>query len=146
MTSTKDVAIKVEEWVADVLGINTFPEDPEDLNKSLPLVVGDVQRKRKVASDSSMPVYQHEQRDLRLWIVRATLMVHPDPSWTQTQVLYDFVDELDVALTKDKTLGGRVEAVSGSVDAEFPGELEHPSGVVALGAFFQITIGESAEV
>lgn len=148
MTATKDIATKLEAWAASVTQpvLNTYPENPEDLVKALPLVVCDIERKRKVAAEGGMAQYQHEQRDLRVWVARLTVMVATDPSWDRTRELYDLTDQMETALTRDKTLGGRVEAAAPRVEVEFPGELEHPSGLVALGAFFSVTVGESAEV
>ncbi|MBA2726481.1 MAG: hypothetical protein H0U53_10865 [Actinobacteria bacterium] len=76
-----------------------------------------------------------------------TVMVAPDDgSGAQTFALYDLTDALEVALIRDKTLGGRVEAAASEVAVQFPGEVEHPSGTVAIAAYFQVTVGESAEV
>lgn len=146
MTATKDIAARLEAWAAEVLDVNTFPEDPNELDAALPVVFCDIQRRRKVSSDPSMSAYQHEQRDLRLWVTRLTLLVAPDPSWQRTQELYDFTDQLELALLRDRTLGNRVEVAASEIDVEFPGEVEHPSGTVAVAAFFQVTVGESAEV
>ncbi len=147
MSATKDIAYKLEAWAASVSNpaLNTYPEKPEDLGKSFPLVVCDIQRRRKVAEDSDMSQYQNEQRDVRVWTARLTVMVEPGGQ-AQVDQLYDITDQLETSLTRDRTLGQRVEASSPEVDVEFPGEVEHSSGVVALAAFFQIIVGESAEV
>jgi hypothetical protein len=148
VTDTVDIATRLEEWVSVHTNpvVNTFPDNPEDLDKTLPVVVCDIQRKRKVPSDQAFSSYEHQQHDLRIWVARLTILVKPEPSWEQTQLLYKYVDQLDIALGKDRTLGGRVKFASPEVDAEFPGEVEHPSGLVAIAAFFQSTVGETAEV
>lgn len=144
---TAYIARMLEDWAGEVAGLNTFPEDPQDLDQALPIVVADIQRRRKAATDRGMSAYQHEQRDVRVWTARMTVMVAPDAGdGAQTFALYDITDTLEQALLRDKTLGGRVEAAASEVDVEFPGEVEHPSGTVAIAAHFQIIVGESAEV
>jgi hypothetical protein len=145
-TATKDIATKLEEWAGEIAGLNAFPEDPQDIDQAFPIVVCEIQRRRKVAASPALSQYQHEQRDLRVWTARLVIMVAPTRDGQDAFSLYDMTDELEAALLRDKTLGGRVEAAASEVDVEFPGELQHPSGTVALGAYFQVTVGESAEV
>lgn len=147
MTATKEIAYKLEAWAASVSNpaLNTYPDNPEDLGKAFPLVVCDISRRRKVSESSDMSQYQNEQRDVRVWTARLTVMVDPGGQ-AQIDNLYDITDQLEASLSRDRTLGNRVEATSPEIDVEFPGEVEHSSGVVALAAYFQVTVGESAEV
>lgn len=142
MTATKDIATLVEAWVAATLSINTYPDNPEEVGEALPLVVGDITNKRLVKSDTALSQWSYEQPLLKLWNVRVVIMVAPDPVDPQTQTLYDFADSLEVALRKDQTLGGRVQSAAPTHDTEFPGELTHPSGVVARGAILSLVVGE----
>lgn len=146
-TPTKDIAYKLEAWAASVSNppLNTYPDNPEDLARAFPLVVCDINRRRRVEESSDMSQYQNEQRDVRIWVARLTVMVDPGGQ-VQIDRLYDITDQLETSLARDRTLGQRVEATSPEVSVEFPGEVEHSSGVVALAAYFQVTVGESTEV
>jgi hypothetical protein len=147
MTATKTIATKMETWASTVVpGLNTFPDNPEDMDEAMPVVVADIERKRIVSVEGNLSQFAYEQTSLRVWAVQLTVMVAPDPSWTRTQELYDIVDQLELAIRKDKTLGGQVEAASHEIDVEFPGEVEHPNGTVARAALFHMTVGEQTEV
>jgi hypothetical protein len=147
MSATKTIATELEAWAAEsVTGLSAYPQDPAELTLPLPTAACDIQRKRRSSVEPEFGEYEHEQRTLRLWTARLVIMVQPTPEWQQAQELYDIVDALEEELLRDRTLGNRVEASSPDVDVEFPGEVEHNSGVVALAAYFTITVGESAEV
>lgn len=147
MTETVDIATRLEDWVVASTdpAINSYPEDPGDFTNALPLVAANIQRKRHVASGGEFPKLQYQQTMVRIWTVRLMIMVTPEPSWTASQELYKYVDQLDDALLRDPTLGGRVEAAAPETDTEFPGEVEHASGLVALVAFYQISVGEMTQ-
>lgn len=145
---TTAVAKACEEWAAESAGLNSsFDFPPEALDKALPLVIAEVQRKRREQSPEEFAARQYQQTTVRVWNVELTLLVSPDPAWTASHTLYDMVDTLEDALFKDVTLGGRVSYAEKVVDASFdPPEIEFSDGTVARQATFQMTVGELAEV
>lgn len=144
---TTDIAKACEEWAAEAAGLNSsFDYPPESLNKALPLVIAEVQRKVRNSRPPNFPnrVFQHTT--LRIWTVELTLLVSPDPAWTASQSLYTQIDSLEDALFQDATLGGRVAFAETEVDASFdPPEVEFTDGTVARQATFLMTVGELVE-
>ncbi len=142
MTATKVIAERIELWAAATAGVNTFPENEQALDEALPFVICDVRERRRTPSGET-GFQQYEQTALRIWTVRLMVMVAPNPDHQRTLELYDLTDELERSLVRDPTLGGRVESASPQVQVEFPGEVDHPSGMVAKSAFMSIVVGET---
>jgi hypothetical protein len=140
---TVDVATELEEWAASIVpGLNTFPNQPPQLSQALPIVLCEVRSKRR-RKTGEMPRLQYQQTAVRLWVVALMLMVAPEPAWTASQALYGMVDDLEDALVRDPTLGGRVPIAEKDMDASFdPPEVEHADGTVARVATMNLTIGE----
>ena len=145
---TRDVAKACEEWAAEAAGLtSSFDTPPEHLNKALPLVIAEVQRKRRRRAPDEFRERAYQQVTIRTWTVELTLLVSPDPSWTASQTLYDMVDALEDALFNDITLGSRVNFAEKLVDASFdPPEVEFDDGTQARQATFQMVVGELTEV
>jgi hypothetical protein len=59
-----------------------------------------------------------------------------------TTIVDSLADALIAELPSAPTLGHRVEAAAPTYDARYRGEMEHPSGIVAQVATFEITVGE----
>lgn len=144
---TTDVAKACEQWAAETAGLNSsFDYPPESLNKVLPLVIAEVQRKARNARPQNFPERTYQHTTVRSWTVELTLLVSPDPAWTASHSLYTQVDALEEALFKDATLGGRVSFAETEVDASFdPPEVEFTDGTVARQATFLMTVGELVE-
>src|SRR4051812_32540525 len=102
MTETVDIATRLEAWVAASTdpAVNVYPEDPGDFTDTLPLVAANIEGKRHVSSGGEFPQMQYEQTMVRIWTVRLMLMVNPEPSWTASQELYKYVDQMDDALLR----------------------------------------------
>lgn len=144
---TTDLATRLELWAASVVpALNTYPNQPPELGKALPIVICEVRRKRRSTS-REMSKLQYQQTAVRLWVVSLLLMVTPEPAWTASQALYGMVDDLEDALVKDSTLGGRVPTCEKDVEATFePPEVQHADGTVARVATLQLTVGEQVGV
>lgn len=145
---TRAIAKACEEWAAAAANLNSsFDHPPEQINKALPLVIAEVQAKRRQKTPQEFQERAYQQATMRVWDVELTLLVSPDPAWTASQTLYDMIDALEDALFVDVTLGGRVNFAMKTVDASFdPPEVEFSDGTAARQATFQMTIGELAEV
>lgn len=142
--NTKDLATALEEWAsAEVPGLNSEPNQPEQLSQSLPLVICEIteKRRRKAGDDGALSAYQ--QTDIRGWSATLLLLVDPTDKWVASQALYDMVDTLELAIVRDQTLGGRVTVADTDHTASFvPPEVEHQDGTVARAATMRLTIGE----
>jgi hypothetical protein len=147
--TTPDIRNAVEAWAdATVPALNTYDTTPEDIGQAMPIVMAQVQRDRFVESERQLPrsIQQYQQTGIRVWVVELTLLVTADPPEAAETELNDYVDLLTADLIRNRTLGGRVEVSSPFYDANYPGEYEHPSGVVARAAVLQLTVGEQTEV
>lgn len=153
---TREVARAVELWAvevstndADLADLSSFDYPPEDLSKAMPLVVAEVQDKRRQQNNQGQKFQQrdYQQTAIVAWEVDLMILVPPDPAWTASYSLYDYVDALAAALKKDSTLGGRVTFASKDYVASFdPPEVEHDDGTVARAATVTVNIGEQEEV
>lgn len=143
---TSDLAKALEEWAAEVLEINHYDTPPEELDQYLPLVICEVKRKRrKPGNEPTTQFQQHgfQQTSTRVWEADLILLITPDPAWTASHTLYDYVDTLEDSLYKDPTLGSRVGFAEKEVDASFdPPEVEYQDGTVARQATFTLAVGE----
>lgn len=145
--TTKEVAQAVEEWAADAAGFtSSFSTPPVSLTEVMPLVIAEVQAKRRGAEATEFPARGFQQTSIRVWSVELTLLVSPDPSWTASHALYDAIDALEASLYKDESLGARVAFAQKAVDSGFePPEIEFADGTVARQATFRIIVGELLE-
>lgn len=141
---TVEVARAVEEWAASVTGVtSSFDHPPEQLDRSLPIVIAEVQSKRRERNPENFLERAYQQVSVRTWGVDLLLLVSPDPAWTASQSLYDYVDALEASLYADNTLGSRVGFADRLVDASFdPPEIEFTDGTVARLATFTMSVGE----
>lgn len=145
---TRDLALALEAWAAAVLDINTFPEDPNEISKAMPVVVCAIQSKVKAASVADLEdLGRFQQTYVKAWTAELMLMVAPEPVHDATQTLYDYTDDLEEAIRDDPTLGGRVHRAARPVQASFdPPEIQHQDGTIARVATFTMTVGEPSEV
>lgn len=141
---TKEVAAAVEEWAVSIVpGLHAEPTQPEQLAQSLPLAICEVTEKRRANGQSTAGVLGYQQTGARAWSAQLMLLVAPTDPWTASQLLYDMVDDLEAAIVRDPTLGGRVPVSDSSFSASFsPPEVEHQDGTVARLATMRLTIGE----
>lgn len=149
MRSTLDIRNAVEGWAdATVPALNTYDTTPEDIGQAMPIAMAQVQRDRFAEAESQLPrsIQQYQQTGIRIWVVELTLLVTADPPDAAETELNGYVDTLTADLIRNRTLGGRVEVSSPFYDARYPGEYEHPSGVIARAAVIQVTVGEQSEV
>lgn len=146
---TKEIATAVEAWASStVTGLNSYPAPPESLGEALPLVIAEVRnRRRRRTGEDREGFQQFQQTAARIWSVQLLILVDPNPEWTASQTLYDITDDLEEAIRKDSTLGGRIPFADSDLDVSFdPPEVEHADGTVARAATMTITIGEQTEV
>lgn len=144
---TPTLATNLEEWAAEVLGINTFDHMADSLDKQLPLVVCEMQTDRRAVSDPQLPgVGSYQQTLIRARRAELLLMFSPDDSQLATNTLQGYVDQLGAALKREPTLGGRVHTASAFYEASYnPPLVRHEDGTIARAARFQFTIGEPQE-
>ena len=142
--STKQLALNLEEWVAEVAGFNAEPNKPARLSDALPLVLCSIISDARVASSTQVPgLGQYEQALVRVRTADLLLMVSPEPDWTADQALYDAVDILAAAIPNDQSLGGRVHVASKYYETSYdPPEAEYQDGTVARIATFRMYVGE----
>jgi hypothetical protein len=125
--------------------LNTFPDDPTELNVDFPIAVADIIRDEVQKTTPQFRAQQYEQGLMRWWTVRLMVLEDPkDPNrWTATQRLYAHVDALGAALRKEDGLGGRVEMASPRYATSYdPGEADMPDSTVARVATMTIVVGE----
>jgi hypothetical protein len=145
---TSDLADAVEAWaVATVPALSALDHAPNDLLESLPIAICEVVRKRRsesqVGGGGEFQQMNYQQTAVRSWTVNLMILVKPDPDWDASKELYSITDDLEEALTKDHTLGGRVEAATPEHEASFePAEVEWTDGTIARAATMRFTIGE----
>jgi len=148
--TTEEVAKAMEAWAAAVVPeLNTYEHAPREIRKALPLVLAEVQRKRKRklgTDEANFQQYQFQQTSVNVWTVDLLIMVDPVDSWTASQVLYDMTDRLGDALGKDPTLDQRVSFASEDYEVSFdPPEFEYADGTIARVATFTATVGHQKE-
>lgn len=145
--TTEQLATAMEAWAAEVLGINTVEHAPTNLLEVLPLVICEIKRDTRANSDADLPtVPGYQQTYVRARRAELLLMYNPENSWTATQALYSYVDDLGQAVLDDITLGGRVHRASPFYEASYdPPEVQYADGTTARAAVFAITIGELTE-
>lgn len=143
---TPTLSANLEEWAADVLGINAFDHMADSLNKQLPVVICEIETDRRATNDPQLPgLAAYQQTLVRARRATLLLLVDPEPSQDATDILQGYVDQLAARL-KERTLGGRVHTASSFYDATYnPPVVRHQDGTVARAARFQITIGEIQE-
>lgn len=141
---TKDLATLLEAWASETVpALNTEPMQPEAISQALPLVICEITAKRRRKAGETGTKLQFQQTAVRVWSASLLIMVSPDPAWTASQALYDMVDDLEIAVARDGTLGGRVSYAESDIDASFtPPEVEHQDGTVARAATFRLTVAE----
>jgi hypothetical protein len=146
--TTEEVARALEEWAAGAANLtSSFDYPPEDLSKSMPLVIAEIQRKQRSQVPEGFRAQGYQQATIRVWTAELTLLVSPDPAWTASRNLYNLVDMLEESLYADSTLGGRIGFADKNYDASFdPPEVEFADGTSARQATFTLTVGEYAEV
>lgn len=138
---TRDIALGVEAWAADLLAINSYPEPPSSLGQALPLVMAEVTGDRVVQADARFQNYQ--QTLMRVWSVDMVILIAPQPEWDASQALYGYVDKISKDLRTNKTLGGRVPAVTPTYEASYdPPEVEYTDGTVARQVTVRLNVGE----
>jgi len=144
--TTKDIALQLEAWVADVTGFSSYPDEPRSIQKALPLVISEVLAQRVTMDpEPKLPgIGNYQQQILKVWEMQLMLMVDPTGNtWNASQALYDAIDALETSVKKDPTLSGRVYIASPLTDTSYdPPEVEHADGTVARQATFLITVGE----
>ena len=142
---TSALALLLEAWAAETLGINTYEHQPTVLSEALPLVICEIQTDRAAPREDQLEGFgAFEQTYIRARVAQLMLMVTPEPSWTATQSLYGYVDNLAESIGKDPTLGGRVPKTSRFFEASYtPPEVQHADGTVARAATFQMLVGET---
>lgn len=147
---TTDLATALEEWVAENTVFQHYEHMPEYIGKALPLVICEIQDESRRDTNPELPeMSSFQQAYVRGR--RAELLLMSDPespdSWTASQVLYDAVDDLALALRDDPTLGGRVKQASPYYTASYsPPVVQHADGTIARRASLIITVGELVEV
>lgn len=142
--STKDLATALEAWASAVTDLNAEAHAPTRLSDAFPLVICEIKADVRTNKLSTLPgLGQYEQTLVRARTAELLLMVDPEPSWTASQGLYDYVDTLANEITRDQTLGGRVHVASKFYDASYdPPEAEYQDGTVARIATFRMYVGE----
>jgi hypothetical protein len=148
MRETPDIITAVQDWAKAVIPELTVLEDQEDIAGAFPLVAATVSRDQLTKGGGDSTYQQYQQTVIRLWTVRISLYVEADPPLAAEQAVNSLIDQLAAdliaPLPSAPTLGDRVQAASPYYDARYPGEAEHPSGIVARIATFEITVGEGA--
>lgn len=145
---TGDIADAVEAWASEVVPeINALDHAPNDLLEELPIAICEVVRKQRKETQTGgggeFQQMQYQQTAVRSWTVRLMVLVKPDPDWDASKELYNMTDDLEEALSRDHTLGGRVEAATPEHEASFePAEVEWTDGTIARAATMRFTIGE----
>lgn len=147
---TKDLATSLEQWAAENTVFEHYEHMPQSIDKALPLVICEIQDDSRRADNPDLPELSgFQQAYVRGRVAELLLMSDPETpdSWTASQVLYDAVDDLAVALRDDPTLGGRVKQASPYYTASYnPPVVQHADGTIARVARFRITVGELVEV
>lgn len=145
---TKDLATALEEWAAEVTGMSHYEHMPTSIQQALPLVIAEIQDDVQNETHIDLPELSgYQQALVRGRRAELLLMVHPEPSWTVSQILYDAVDDLGLSLRRDPRLGGRVYTASPFYTAGYtPPEVRHADGTIARVASFRMTVGELVEV
>lgn len=140
--NTVDIATALEQWAASVIpGLNAEASQPEQLAFALPLVICEITEKRRRRTESG-----YQQTGMRAWSASLMLLVSPEDTWNASQILYGMIDDLELALARDPTLGGRVPIADSDYTASFqPPEVEHQDGTVARQATMKLSIGEQVK-
>lgn len=136
----------VESWVVGVIPalISSFSVPPEELDKTLPLVIAAIRSDSLNEEDASLPgTAQFEQTLLRLWTIDVVIMVKPDPVTAQTEALYGYVDALGGSLRGGVSLSDKV-VLSHLYDASYdPPEVEYDDGTIARQVTISVVVGET---
>jgi len=145
MNST-EVAQACEAWaVNNIEGLHSYEHMPRSLAQALPLVIGEIQNKKRQSINTTEPQFQQysfQQTAVIVWDVDLLFMIDPSDSWTASQTLYDMTDTLGDLLEKDPTLGGLVNFASEDYEVSFtPPEYEHADGTIARVATMSIVVG-----
>lgn len=142
---TEELANAVEAWaVATIPALSSFPIAPGEISKAFPVVICEAKNKHRSTRGGDFARQQYQQTAIRSWQVELLILVDPEPDEEATKILYGYVDDLEEALTRDYTLGGRVEAASSDqVEASFePAEVEYSDGTIARAATMRFDVGE----
>ena len=142
--NTLDVIRKLETWATDTVPeLSSYDFPPEEITSALPLVMAEVQIGAAVDIDAAFPGFaQYQQTFLRTWVVDLTIFASPDPAWTASYALYEYVDALHAVITK----GARLQ--EGVVMSQFyranynPPEAEYSDGTKMRQVTVTVTVAE----
>jgi hypothetical protein len=141
--TTEEVALALEEWASTVRPtLNTFPNDPGELSKALPLVLCEIKGDRIRRAEDVFPEYKFQQTEVRVWTPELLILEDPDPAWTASQNLYAHVDGLGAALRTQGLIGGVLLKSKYYESSYDPPEVEHDDGTVARAVTMRVTVGE----
>jgi hypothetical protein len=143
------VADALVAWAIDTLPDlqGTYDHDPDSKTQPLPDLAASVASEETRASDPTLglPIADLGIEQATLHSLRASLllMVDPGDAGAATEQLQSFVRDLRKAVEADRTLGGRVPAVSPYIQASYePPFVEFDDGTKGRAATFLLVIAE----
>lgn len=123
--SQQEIAEGVAAWVVDVCDpavATSYAYVPEAKPGPMPDVVIDILARKSAVDDPLFPMWQIQQKWIRVWTVEASIMVDNSDRAAAAEQLNDYVDQLEAEAMKDGSLGGRVQMIS----PFFSFDLSHP--------------------